>query len=388
MASHPAIRFLQGAWPPKPWLVMGIGVGVTLIGLALAPFGDALAGVRFVFFLVGLITAGVAVSLRLKTAGQAFEERLESAGVLAVGAFAALLAFLGMDKAWDSIQIALVALVLVALLGVVLVLLPTPARMIVVSVLALVHLGGMVTAANDTGTSNGGPPWVAQTLHQYFYRPYLEFMYLNNAYHFYSPEPGPPSVVWFHIKYKDGQVKWFKIPNRDEDPVPMHHCRLLSVAESTSGADVQTNIARMTKIRTLRDESGEKFKIPIAPEYIMLPAMQYQEPTEFARKIIESYVRHVAHTFPTLGGPDNTIQSIKVYRFRHTILLPPYMAENRNPLDPTMFTGFYEGEFDKEGACSTRTSSTDKAIWWSAGTPSCTGTFRSTTSPPPKRTSS
>ncbi len=51
------------------------------------------------------------------------------------------------------------------------------------------------------------------------YRPYLQFFYLNNAYHFYSPEPGPPVLVWFRIDYTDNKSMWYRIPN-DEDKVP------------------------------------------------------------------------------------------------------------------------------------------------------------------------
>ena len=127
----------------------------------------------------------------------------------------------------------LVVLDAAALAGVVLVLLPTPARMIVVGVLVLVHFGGMITAATTIDPPGASAPWVSQQA-WLWYRPYLQFMYLNNAYHFYSPEPGPPALVWFHIKYKDGQVKWVKIPHRDDDPVPIHHTRLLSITESTA----------------------------------------------------------------------------------------------------------------------------------------------------------
>ena len=220
MALQPAPRVLQVVWPPKPWLVMGAGVGITLVGLLLAAFGDALAGARFVCFLVGLLTAGVAVSMRLKKAGQAFEERMESAGLLAVGALAALLAFLGTDHNWESMQMALVVLVIVALVGVVLVLLPTPARLLTASGLVLIHFVGILTAATNTGTGTTGPPWVSQSLHQWVYRPYLEFMYLNNAYHFYSPQPGPPAVVWFLVRYEGGKATWVKCPDHRDTPTP------------------------------------------------------------------------------------------------------------------------------------------------------------------------
>ena len=235
MAADPVTRFFGGGWRPSPWTVMLVGVGVTLLGLPLMLAGDALAPRSLHRALGRPDHVGAAVSLRLSTAGQQFEERMESAGVLAIAAFAALLAYWAADPAWDSMTMVLVVLIAAALGGVVLVLLPTAARMIVVGVLVLVHFGGMITAATTIDPPGASAPWVSQKA-WLWYRPYLQFMYLNNAYHFYSPEPGPPALVWFHIKYKDGQVKWVKIPHRDDDPVPIHHTRLLSITESAPSA--------------------------------------------------------------------------------------------------------------------------------------------------------
>ena len=360
MPANPASSFLRQLWPPRPWPVLGIGVGITLVGLVLTAFGDALAGVRFTCFLAGLITAGVAVSLRLKTAGQAFDERVESAGVLAVAAFAALLAYLGTDQSWDSLHMVLVVLVIVPLLGVVLVLLPTPARMLVVGALVIVHFGGMITAATTISPPGSEAPWVSQELWVRFYRPYLQFMYLNNAYHFYSPEPGPPALVWFHIKYKDGRVKWFKIPHHDDDPVPIHHMRLLSITESTSLTYTRPPEDPLTlmNIKFARVKAGDEYGIPLVDEnFIQIavpqnesdPGPQYQEPQPYSQKMIESYVRHVAHEFPWLGDAGNPVSAIKVYRFRQNMINPEPMAEHRNPTDPTLFSGYYEGEYDRNG---------------------------------------
>src|SRR5262249_17973947 len=66
------------------------------------------------------------------------------------------------------------------------------------------------------------------------YRPYLEFMYLNNAYHFYAPEPGPSRFLWFRVIYHDRddpdkeslQGAWLKVPNMDETNQPLHSAAL------------------------------------------------------------------------------------------------------------------------------------------------------------------
>jgi hypothetical protein len=349
MPAKPVTTFLLGLYPPRPWPVLLTGVGITALGLAVMALGEGAAPFRFVAFLVGLVLAGAGVSLRFKTAGQAFEERMETAGVLAVAAFTALLAFLGTDAAWDSMAMVLVVMIVVALVGVVLVLLPIPSRKIAAAVLILAHFGAILTAATAIDPPNSMAPWISRKL-SVVYTPYLQFMYLNNAYHFYSPDPGPPSVVWFHIKYQNGKVKWFKIPNRDEDPVQLHHTRLLSVTESTSSFYQQLpwDASIRQAIRASREQAGKEYDIPLDESMYPIDA-QYQEALPYSQKMIESYVRHVATTFPSLGDPDNTVKSIKVYRFRQTIIDMKSMAEGADPQDKRLFIGYYEGEYDKEG---------------------------------------
>jgi hypothetical protein len=354
MSSNPTSSLPRPGWRPRPWPVLLAGLAITAVGLILVVAGDALAPIRFVLFLAGLITAGAALSMRFRVAGWLFEERMETAGMLAVAAFACLLAFadaISADPSWDSMQMVLVALIAVALLGVVLVLLPATVRAIVVGVLVLVHFGGMITAATTIEPPGASAPWVARQLGANVYRRYLQFMYLNNAYHFYSPEPGPPSLVWFHIKYVDGRVKWFKIPHRDEDPVPIHHTRLLSITESTAltSNQIPQEPGRWSDLKFNRKRAGDLLDIKVAPDTIMPETIQYQETQPFSQNMIESYVRHVAWEFPSLGDPDNKVKGIKVYRLRHTIISPQAIAEGRSPLDKITYVGYYQGEYDAEG---------------------------------------
>jgi hypothetical protein len=354
MSSNTTPPSARTPWRLRPWPVLLAGLAVTAVGLLLSMAGDALAPIRFVLFMAGLITVGAALSMRFRVAGPFFEERMETAGMLAVAAFACLLAFadaISADPSWDSMQMVLVVMIAAALLGVVLVLLPTMIRTIVVGVLVLVHFGGMITAATTIEPPGASAPWVSRQLWANVYRRYLQFMYLNNAYHFYSPEPGPPALLWFHIKYDDGQVKWFKIPHRDEDPLPIHHTRLLSITESTAVASTQPpqDPGRWSDLKSARERAGELFDIEVAPDYVMPEYLQYQETQTFSQKMIESYVRHVAWEFPSLGDPANTVKSIKVYRLRHKIISPQEVAEGRSPLDKLMYIGFYQGEYDAAG---------------------------------------
>ena len=351
MSANPLSASPRRAWRPRPWPVLLTGLAITALGLILFAAGNALAPLRFVLLLAGLITVGAAISMRFRVAGPYFDERMETAGMLAVAAFACLLAFIGADPSWDSMQMVLVVLIAVTLVGVVLVLLPTSIRLIVAGVLVLAHFGGMITAATTIEPPGASAPWVSRMMWSHVYRRYLQFMYLNNAYHFYSPEPGPPALLWFHIRYDDGRVRWFKIPHRDTDSVPIHHTRLLSITESTGlvSSEATQDAMRWSDLKTARERVGDLFGIEVAPPYVMPESLQYQETQPFSETMIESYVRHVAWEFPSLGDPGNRVRGIKVYRLRHGIISPVMVAEGRGPLDKTLYIGYYEGEYDANG---------------------------------------
>src|SRR5262249_41860545 len=123
------------------------------------------------------------------------------------------------------------ALVGVALAGSVLVLLPSLYRRVALSLWIVYHFGGMLTAVTSVDPAPNQAPWVSRQLSAWLYQPYLSFLYLGNAYHFYSPDPGPPTLLWFRIRYADGQCTEVKIPDREQSPVGLHYQRMLALTE-------------------------------------------------------------------------------------------------------------------------------------------------------------
>jgi hypothetical protein len=362
---------------------------LTVLGLALALAHDPWPPSRAVLLFAGLVVCGAAVARHFQTAGWDFDQRLESAGVIAAAAFAGLLAYFGFDEAWDSMRMALGVLIAVALAGAGLVLMPPTPRKVAASVLVLFHFGGIVTAVTSIPPHSSEPPWLAAQLWTRVYRPYLNFMYLNNAYHFYSPEPGPPAMVWFHLTYKDGQMEWVKVPDREHDPMPIHHTRLLSITEMSSDpspgprANVPGLPPEMQWDDFLMDEETGKIvkdsqgrekhaglvprrregvtegsrerpggeKIPLDDPTLPLPPVvnQYSEPRVFFKEMTRSAVHHVALTHPWLGDPSNTLQSVKVYRLRQLIIPPRQMAYDVDAWDPSWHLVFFQGKFDPQG---------------------------------------
>ena len=123
------------------------------------------------------------------------------------------------------------AVFLLALVGAILVLMPSLPRRIAISLLVLFHLAGIVTAVTVVDPPNNRAPWISRQLMARVYRPYLSFVYMTNAYHFYSPEPGTPSVFKFCVYYSDGKYAWLQVPNKADSPIGMHYQRMLGLPE-------------------------------------------------------------------------------------------------------------------------------------------------------------
>lgn len=156
---------------------------------------DTIAPARLILSIVGMIVAGAAVSLRPKWYASWL---LASAASLAAG--------FGFPNSWYTFSFAAFVFAGLGCLGAVIAVLPYGWRIAVVGALPVLHFCGILTAVLSPSPS----PQLITNAWTVIYRPYLQFAYLNNAYQFYSPDPGPASEVWFCIEYetrKDDKVQ-------------------------------------------------------------------------------------------------------------------------------------------------------------------------------------
>jgi hypothetical protein len=261
---------------------------------------------------------------------------------------------------WDGSRMLLWVLAAVAALAAVLVLVPVIVRRVVISLLILFHFGGIFSAV--TNISNYAPaPWWSQKIWLEVYRPYLMFMYLNNAYHYYSPDPGPASFIWMRIEYepRNGMRywRWVKLPELDDNGTPINpdggsigpyveYTRRLSLAESVSGNAPGPNF--YNQILPVRLQAGKRHQIDLDPNWG--PELQYRPLAPEATLWLQSYVRHAARTYHHAEHPELPVVGVKVYLVVHSILLPDeFIADGANAYDPEHYRPFYEGEYDKDG---------------------------------------
>jgi hypothetical protein len=333
-----------------------IGLGAVamagLLGLVSSAFGetppDILTGCRVLLVFVGVVTAGSSISMRP-----------DLWWTWGIGTIASLLAVFGLPNSWDSFQLFFTVVTGVAAAGVAFRLFSPHWRFVLASAILMFHFTGIFMAT----TAPPSTPWLTEQLFRRAYNPYLQFLYLRNAYHFYSPEPGPASVLVFLLKTETGRIdprtgkkeyktEWVISPTRPanvRDPLGLGYYRLLSVNEQTARGSVSltTPTDQFEKSEMYLRRNGMIFKIPYHPIDSLL--IQYRLPnSDVARYILPSYASHVIlwHTPDKETAAKTTV---KVYRLEHRDLAASQLAGGDLPYHPSTYRPFFLGEFDALG---------------------------------------
>ena len=311
----------------NPWPALIGGLAATVLGF--------LWIVLFHFSALPLVIGG------LLATGTAVAIRPQSSVVLGLFCLSGLCAMKGLPLDWDSARLLMAVLSTLAAFAAFVMLLPRVFRRIIVSLMILFHFGGILSAVNNV------PPctWLSTIAWTHIFRPYLEFMYLNNAYHFYSPEPGPGGMIWFYAKFEDGIIQEYKIPNRDENPLALEYQRRLSFVESVNAVSNPAPVPEATSY--LRRFAGQNEGIYLHPE--IGEEFQYRVPNFYSRRMLQTYARYVARHIKHPTDPEKKVTSVKIYRIVHKILLPKQINEGVKPDEEWLYLPYYQGEFDPDG---------------------------------------
>jgi hypothetical protein len=272
---------------------------------------------------------------------------------------------------WDTMRLFLRVLTVVALGGAGLVLVSTRLRRLVISFLFVLHFAGISNACLAAPPA----PWLLQQTWMRIFRPYLEFMYLNNAYHFYAPEPGPASYLWFRLIYTDEtgteQGWWYKVPEIDDKgrhhhAVALEYQRHLAMCESVAGFDAPPpwvvpdgngglGVNPFYSIRMAHQPvqviGEDRTAHPRIPMHPTVPWMQQVIiPNDGSKRLLSSYARFAAHKHAKHPEHENwTFKSVKVYRVIHFIPPVDWFVSHRSPSDPMLYRPFYMGNYNAAG---------------------------------------
>jgi hypothetical protein len=380
--AHPAIT----ADPIylRPWVVVVAGLGLVVVGLALTSLDSREASIcRAWLVVIGLLAAGAAISRRLQRAGWELEERLETAGMLAVGAFVALVAYLAVKNYdWTSAEFFLLGLIVIALGGAVLAALPSLPRKVLLSLLVVIHFGGIFVAGFNVPPGGfGQPPWLTDQLWTRVYRYYLGYIYMTNANHFYAPDPGPSTLAWFRIQYADDTYRWVQLPNKKDTLLPLNYTRSMVIADSTNlggGRPPDSIFWRRVQERknqglyftpdaTKDDPHPKAVPIPISEYDLLYPGVNmpippeaYKEPDHYSRRLIASYVRYVAKNYPHDTDASISVKNVKVYRITHRLIRAFEMAQGYSPYDEALLYPYFMGKYDTKGELLVRQQEYDE----------------------------
>jgi hypothetical protein len=344
------------------WACVWAGIIAAVLGLIVSSIFPGAVLLRLALLGGGLLTAAIGVRLKLKVIPVEFEQRMEAASLVALAGVGPVLVMLAVDRAWDSAPIFLAVLIAASVLGAIVLLLPPTGRRVMLSVLAVLHFTAITAAVTSIELPGIPAPWLANQVWARLYRPYLQVVGLTNAYHFYSPEPGPPTLVWFRIQYESGRSRWVKLPYWEQSAVPLHYQRRLSLTEACNQSLPQPNERTMTTMLERRNREGQVQGIPIHPDVIL--GLQYREPTVYSRLMISAFVRYIARRYPEIDdeGRPAKIKSVRVYRVVHAIISAAQMAAGMDPVDPTLHWPYYLGEYDAKGEALHKAD--DPLLWW------------------------
>lgn len=356
----------RAASPPTPDLVppvawettrklglvgLGLVAAAAVLGLAAGSLTGtvviALASTRIWLVVLGTLAASVAVSLR--------PDLWQAWGLAALSAAAAAL---GLPAHWDSFRFFFLVVAGVAAIGTGLAALTPKWRLRAASGVILFHFGGIFMAT----TAPSPTSWLNEQIFSRIYNPYLQFVYLRNAYHFYSPEPGPASLICALLttetgekalpdgtKQKTYEYKWIVLPRRPadvKDPLGLAYYRRLALSEQiargTYGASLPESFEK-GELMTRRRESP----IPLHPVEPL--GIQYKVPhPDLMRYVIPSYAQHVILE-NTPDAKTAAKSTLKIYRLEHRTLDVHAFRNKTNPYHPATYRAYFVGEFDVYG---------------------------------------
>jgi hypothetical protein len=350
--------------------MVGVGLvgGACLLGLVALAFEEvpgAINTARLFLVLIGAITAGAAVSMRP-----------DLWWAWALAAAAALLGVGGLPGHWDSYRMVLRVVTGVAVLGSILCCCSKPWRYGVASAAILFHFTGIFMATTSPPTDPYPAPWVTIQAFGRVYQPYLQFIYQRNAYHFYSPNPGPASVLAFLLKTDTGETEvvidpvskqpferkiykteWVVMPKRPRDvrdPLGLSYYRRLSLTEQLARGSPGVIVPdQFEKSEVSRRRLSRLTVIPFHPTESV--GMQYKLPNpDVARYLLPSYASHVIlDNTPDAETAART--QVKIYRLEHRTLRVEQFASKLpgggypSPYAPETYLPFFLGEFDVHG---------------------------------------
>jgi len=200
----------------------------------------------------------------------------------------------------------------------------SPSRRVrwIVSVLVVGHFFAIGTAVTSHSAPNFPAPQLAVAA-SIPMQPYLQSTFLNNAYRFFAPNPGTPSVMWIRLQHEDRTVSWLELPR------------------PTDASLIRANYQRRLNLAL---QVGQQ----IVPDPDRNGKLQF---TSTGVTCLASVIRHVAHSGAKsiADGSAVPVSSVGVYILQHAPIMPQQVRENWTPIDLRTYRAVFVGAFNVAG---------------------------------------
>lgn len=202
---------------------------------------------------------------------------------------------------------------------------------LLVSLIVLFHLSAILSHVIA-----GGGPFVMRQLSS-LYRPYLKTMWLDNAYRFYAPDPGPTEVFWYKLHYQDGTTRWTQVPRREDFYLRMPFQRHMSIALLGSMMVEQEPVPPT-------DNAASVASVLVNNQTAMRTVL-----TPMGQIFLRSYARHIASVEKEHPASHSPLAYMDCYLVKYLIRSPLEMRFNLDMYDPRMLRIQYVAAFTPDG---------------------------------------
>jgi hypothetical protein len=204
---------------------------------------------------------------------------------------------------------------------------------LLVSLLVCSHFAAILVTVGGASSPNFPAP-VPLVKSSRVVRPYLQTIFMTNAYRFYAPDPGPTDLLWVRFKFADGSVRWRELPRRADFPLRMPFQRQLALFLLMNLYLEQAPL----DLTTLEGATESVAPTSSTPR-LRLNAL--------GRICFRSVVRHLA---ADAAAPDRgTPKEIDVYRVSHLIITPQQKRLGWRTDDPRLYQIYFVGTFAANG---------------------------------------
>lgn len=185
----------------------------------------------------------------------------------------------------------------------------------IITVLVIAHFFALAIAVTSYSTSNFPAPVLAVMVSERL-QPYLQATFLNNAYRFFAPNPGTPTVMWFRIQHEDHTICWAEIPG-----------------------DAKSSLLRASYQKRLN--LSLLLSQHLAPD----PQLGKLRFSPLGEICLSSVIRHLAYQ---IGG-SKPVKSIGVYLVQHAIITPQQVRDGWKTNDLRLYQAVFAGAYSAAG---------------------------------------